>query len=94
MLSKHSTIYVYLLIAGYETMKGVENYDGVNENDGELSLSMNILKNQIGFSPSSSHNDRRQGGSNGDGRYYEFYDTNSNKFPYDSDGQVFKMLNY
>ncbi|XP_058748564.1 transcription factor bHLH130-like [Vicia villosa] len=39
---------------GYDTTKGVENYDGVNESDGELTLSMSILKNQIGFLPNSS----------------------------------------
>ncbi|CAI8614042.1 unnamed protein product [Vicia faba] len=39
----------------YATMKGVENYDGVNNSsEGGLTLSMNILKNQIGFSQSSS----------------------------------------
>ncbi|XP_004493550.1 transcription factor bHLH130 isoform X2 [Cicer arietinum] len=37
----------------YDTMKGVENYDEVNDSDGELTLSMNILNNQIGFSPKS-----------------------------------------
>jgi len=73
-------------------MKGVGNYSGVNGNDGELSLSMNRMKNQISFSsisPSSSlgvlsptskigtegirvtsTEDGRQGGSNGDARYF------------------------
>ncbi|KAG4913024.1 hypothetical protein AAZX31_19G130700 [Glycine max] len=77
---------------GYDTMKGVGNYSGVNGNDGELSLSMNRMKNQISFSsisPSSSlgvlsptskigtegirvtsTEDGRQGGSNGDARYF------------------------
>ncbi|KAL5134892.1 Transcription factor bHLH130 [Glycine soja] len=42
---------------GYDAMKGVGNYSGVNGNDGELSLSMNRMKNHISFSsisPSSS----------------------------------------
>ncbi|KAK7396275.1 hypothetical protein VNO78_17166 [Psophocarpus tetragonolobus] len=69
---------------GFDTMKGVGNYGGVNGNDGESSLSMNRMKNQISFSstsPSSSLGmlsqtskmgvaEGRQGGSNGDGRYY------------------------
>ncbi|XP_061373703.1 transcription factor bHLH130-like [Gastrolobium bilobum] len=38
---------------GYDTMKGVGNYGGVNGSDGELSLSMNRLKNQISFSSRS-----------------------------------------
>ncbi|TKY62572.1 dimerization protein [Spatholobus suberectus] len=78
---------------GYDTMKGVGNYGGVNGNDGEPSLSMNRMKNQINFSsrsPSSlgmlsqtskmgseglrvtSPEDGRQGGSDGDARYYGF----------------------
>ncbi|XP_020213881.1 transcription factor bHLH130 [Cajanus cajan] len=35
---------------GYDAMKGVGNYGGVNDNDGELSLSMNRMKSQISFS--------------------------------------------
>lgn len=81
---------------GYESMKGVENYDGVNAGDGELTLSMNILNNQIGFSPrmlsqnskmgsdgigTTSSDDRKQVGSNNDAQYY------GHKFVYDSNDQ-------
>lgn len=87
---------------GYEPMKGVENYDGVKDSDGELTLSMNILNNQIGFSPrtpssfrmlsqnpktgsdgigTTSHDDRRQVGSNDDAQYY------GHKLVYDSNDQ-------
>lgn len=77
---------------GYESIKGVENYDGVNDSDGELTLSMNILNNQIGFSPrnskmgsdgigTTSRDDRRQVGSNDDAQYY------GHKFIYDSNDQ-------
>ncbi|CAK8543307.1 unnamed protein product [Lathyrus sativus] len=67
---------------GYDTMKGVENYDGVNDSsDGELTLSMNILKNQIGFStrnPSSlgrlSQNSKM--GSDGHKFFYDYNDQN------------------
>lgn len=77
----------------------------MNGSDGELSLSMNTLKNQIGFSPRSpsslgmgsdqgigttSRDDGRQGGSKCDAQYY-----NGPKFPYDSDDQVYnKRLNF
>jgi len=40
-------------IAGYDAMKGVENFGGVNGNDGELRISMNRMKNHISFSPRS-----------------------------------------
>ncbi|KAK7285538.1 hypothetical protein RJT34_20312 [Clitoria ternatea] len=38
---------------GYDTLKGVGNYGGVNGSDGELSLSMNRMTNQISFSSRS-----------------------------------------
>ncbi|KAL9331638.1 hypothetical protein ACSQ67_001248 [Phaseolus vulgaris] len=38
---------------GYDAMKGVENFGGVNGNDGELRISMNRMKNHISFSPRS-----------------------------------------
>jgi hypothetical protein len=85
-------------------MKGVENYDGVNDSDGELTLSMNILKNQIGFSPKRhsslgrlSHNSKT--GSDGigttrrdDGRQEDGNDDAQyygHKFVYDSNDQVY-----
>ncbi|CAJ2671385.1 transcription factor bHLH130-like protein [Trifolium pratense] len=86
---------------GYDTMKGVENYDGVNDSDGELTLSMNILKNQIGFSPKShsslgrlSHNSKTRSDGIGttrhdDGRQDGNDDTQyyGHKFLYDSNDQ-------
>ncbi|RDY01616.1 Transcription factor bHLH130, partial [Mucuna pruriens] len=78
---------------GYDTVKGVGNYGEVNGHDGEVSLSMNGMKNQISFSsrsPSSlgmlsptskmvtSPEDGRQVGSNGDAGYY------GPRFPYTS----------
>ncbi|WJX83912.1 hypothetical protein P8452_66538 [Trifolium repens] len=93
---------------GYDTMKGVENYDGVNDSDGELTLSMNILKNQIGFSPKShsslgrlSHNSKT--GSDGigttrrdDGRQEDGNDDAQyygQKFVYDSNDQNIEVGN-
>ncbi|QCD97480.1 Myc-type [Vigna unguiculata] len=38
---------------GYDAMKGVENFGGVNGSDGEHRISMNRMKNHISFSPSS-----------------------------------------
>lgn len=38
---------VHLQSAGHDTTKGVGNYGGVNDSDGEQSLSMNRLNNQI-----------------------------------------------
>ncbi|XP_047172683.1 transcription factor bHLH130-like [Vigna umbellata] len=39
---------------GFVTMKGVGNYGGVNDNNGELSPCISRLKNQINFSPRNS----------------------------------------
>ncbi|KAI5426955.1 hypothetical protein KIW84_032402, partial [Lathyrus oleraceus] len=65
---------------GYDTMKGVENYDGVNESDGELTLSMSILKNQIGFSTRnpSSLGTLSQNSKMGEGHklFYDYNDQN------------------
>ncbi|XP_027352660.1 transcription factor bHLH130-like [Abrus precatorius] len=77
---------------GYDTMKGVGSYGGVNESDDELSLSMNRMKNQISFSSMLSQTSKmgnegigatntdegRPGCSNGDARYY------GTGFPYTS----------
>lgn len=79
----YTNIYV---CAGYETTKGVENYDGVNESDGELTLSMSILKNQIGFSPSSS--------SLGTLSQNSKIGSDGQKFFYDYNAQVYNMFNF
>ncbi|WVZ05258.1 hypothetical protein V8G54_018604 [Vigna mungo] len=42
-----------LKTAGYDGMKGVENFGGVNGSDGEHRISMNRMKNHISFSPRS-----------------------------------------
>ncbi|KAK7336608.1 hypothetical protein VNO77_17154 [Canavalia gladiata] len=69
---------------GYDTMKDVGNYGGVSGSDDELGLSMNRMKNHISFSSMLSQtskmgsegigatdpDERRQGCSNGDARYF------------------------
>lgn len=88
-------------------MKGVENYDEVNDSDGELTLSMNILNNQIGFSPKSPSSLRmlsqnsKMGNvgiatiSRDDRRQQDGNDDAQyygHKFVYDSNDQVYNML--
>jgi hypothetical protein len=90
-------------------MKGVENYDGVNDSDGELTLSMNILNNQIGFSPRSpsslrmlSHNSKTRSDGIGttsrddrrQGGSNEDAQYYGHKFIYDSNDQVYNRLTF
>jgi len=90
-------------------MKGVENHDGVNDNDGELTLSMNILNNQFGFSPRSpsslrmlSQNSKMGSDGIGTTSRDDRRQVGSNddaqcyghKFIYDSNDQVYNMFTF